>query len=300
MLTCIPFSEDFIAVQRQLIAQQVLQEKGLSVALQSRTLTSTTKRAPLQPLTSPSHGNQYRSNRQRKVAKPVPQQLEMSPYKKGSYHNNAVGGDDHSISTATMTTMSHEPAPPLHLPTFKPAIGCISASDFIVRCFVARLRSGVTVVKHGRTKFKKSSRLCTLKIDRDGQSLIWLPAHPNPGSSQILPESQSESVRSSSRSKRLNLSECKEVRMALTPDPKKPAYTGSAVLREKCEAADAHKSFALIFEHRTLDITSMTADQCTMLAQGFSALCYHLHLKRNYRRFHSPPEEATRRGCFRL
>lgn len=45
---------------------------------------------------------------------------------------------------------------PMYLPTFKPATGCTNASDFIVRCFVARLRSGITVVKHGRSRWCKS------------------------------------------------------------------------------------------------------------------------------------------------
>ena len=77
-----------------------------------------------------------------------------------------------SLSTATQT---HEVRMPMYLPTFKPATGCTNASDFIVRCFVARLRSGITVVKHGRSRWCKS-RLRILHIHPDGRSLSWKPA----------------------------------------------------------------------------------------------------------------------------
>jgi hypothetical protein len=53
-------------------------------------------------------------------------------------------------------------------------------------------------------------------------------------------------------------------------------YTGTSVLRLKCEAANAHKSFALIFSTRTVDITAVTADQCKVLMEGFSSLCFRL------------------------
>ena len=55
-------------------------------------------------------------------------------------------------------------------------------------------------------------------------------------------------------------------------------YTGTPILRQKCEAANAHKSFALIFAKRTVDITSVTADQCKVLMEGFSALCFRLQV----------------------
>jgi len=152
------------------------------------------------------------------------------------------GGSGHSISTATQT---HEVRMPMYLPTFKPATGCTNASDFIVRCFVARLRSGITVVKHGR-------------------SLSWKPAEGEPASSRRPPK--------------LDLSTCLEVRHAWSPDPQNPMYTGTQILRQKCEAANAHKSFALIFKTRTVDITAVTADQCKVLMEGFSALCFRLQV----------------------
>jgi len=165
-----------------------------------------------------------------------------------------------SLSTATQT---HEVRMPMYLPTFKPATGCTNASDFIVRCFVARLRSGITVVKHGRSRWCKS-RLRILHIHNDGRSLSWKPAVGEPNSSKRPPK--------------LDLSTCKEVRHAWSPDPLNPMFTGTPILRQKCEAANAHKSFALIFPKRTVDITAVTADQCKVLMEGFSALCFRLQV----------------------
>ena len=165
-----------------------------------------------------------------------------------------------SLSTATQT---HDVQIPMSLPTFKPATGCTNASDFIVRCFVARLRAGITVVKHGRSRWCKS-RLRILHIHKDGRSLSWKPAEGEPTSSKRPPK--------------LDLMTCTEVRHAWSPDPQNPMYTGTPTLRQKCEAANAHKSFALIFPKRTVDITSVTADQCKVLMEGFSALCFRLQV----------------------
>lgn len=169
----------------------------------------------------------------------------------------------HSISTATQTMGTHEVRMAMYLPNFKPATGCTNASDFIVRCFVARLRSGITVVKHGRSRWCKS-RLRVLHIHPDGRSLSWKPAEGEPASSRRPPK--------------LDLSTCLEVRHAWSPDPQNPMYTGTQILRQKCEAANAHKSFALIFKSRTVDITAVTADQCKVLMEGFSALCFRLQV----------------------
>jgi len=152
---------------------------------------------------------------------------------------------------------------PMYLPYFKPATGCTNASDFVVRCFVARLRSGITVIKHGRSRWCKSC-LRILHIHPDGRSLSWKPPLGEPTSSKRPPK--------------LDLSTCLEVRHAWSPDPLHPLYTGTAILRQKCEAANAHKSFALIFPRRTVDITAVTADQCKVLMEGFSALCFRLQV----------------------
>ena len=175
----------------------------------------------------------------------------------GDFQNMSSG---QSLSTATQT---HEVRMPMYLPTFKPATGCTNASDFIVRCFVARLRSGITVVKHGRSRWCKS-RLRILHIHPDGRSLSWKPAVGEPTSSKRPPK--------------LDLATCLEVRHAWSPDPQNPMYTGTPILRQKCEAANAHKSFALIFPKRTVDFTSVTADQCKVLMEGFSALCFRLQV----------------------
>ena len=182
-----------------------------------------------------------------------------------------------SVSTATQT---HDVNMPMYLPTFKPATGCTNASDFVVRCFVARLRSGITVVKHGRSRWCKS-RLRILHIHPDGRSLSWKPAEGEPASNKRPPK--------------LDLSNCLEVRHAWSPDPQNRMYTGTPILRQKCETANAHKSFALIFKTRTVDITAVTADQCKVLMEGFSALCFRLqvaNLARNGKQQHRPmPEE---------
>jgi len=174
-----------------------------------------------------------------------------------TYPNISSGA---SLSTATQT---HEVRMPMYLPTFKPATGCTNASDFIVRCFVARLRSGITVVKHGRSRWCKS-RLRILHIHPDGRSISWKPAVGEPASSKRPPK--------------LDLSTCEEVRHAWSADPLNPMFTGTPILRQKCEAANAHKSFALIFPKRTVDITAVTADQCKVLMEGFSALCFRLQV----------------------
>lgn len=176
-----------------------------------------------------------------------------------------------SISTATQT---HEVLMPMYLPTFKPATGCTNASDFIVRCFVARLRAGITVVKHGRSRWCKS-RLRILHVHNDGRSLSWKPAEGEPSSSKRPPK--------------LDLSACTEVRHAWSPDPQNPMYTGTSILRLKCEAANAHKSFALIFPTRTVDITAVTADQCKVLMEGFSALCFRLQVANLAKSKHARP-----------
>jgi len=177
-----------------------------------------------------------------------------------------MGGEFPSMSSAqslSTATQTHEVRMPMYLPTFKPATGCTNASDFIVRCFVARLRSGITVVKHGRSRWCKS-RLRILHIHPDGRSLSWKPAQGEPSSNKRPPK--------------LDLTTCLEVRHAWSPDPGNPMYTGTPILRQKCEAANAHKSFALIFPKRTVDITSVTADQCKVLMEGFSALCFRLQV----------------------
>jgi hypothetical protein len=61
----------------------------------------------------------------------------------------SISNDDESGYQESTTEMD----------SFTPATGCRDASDFIVRCFVTRLRSGITVIKHGRGRWYSTSKL---------------------------------------------------------------------------------------------------------------------------------------------
>lgn len=157
----------------------------------------------------------------------------------------------------------------LHLPTFTPAHGCTNASDFIVRCFVARLRAGMTVTKHSRSRFCKSHDRI-LHILPTGYHITWIP--------ETEEEVTAKSVKKPPT--KLDLTKCLEVRHAWSRDPKSMKYTGTATLRSKCKDGAANKSFALIYPTRTVDFTCMTVDQCKILMEGFSALCFRLQMAR--------------------
>lgn len=301
-------SDDLIAIQRLLLAQRVLQAKGLVACPRHHSKSqppAVSDRRFLQLNSELEHHHCH--NPSLLLPRPVSQredhQISLAfkdPPTSTFKTSHRSGSDVDSVSTATMTIMPREPPPPLHLPTFKPAAGCINANDFMIRVFVARLRSGITVIKHGRCKFKKSSRPCVLKLDSDGESLSWMPARTEKDNSETEQTLQkSGPCRRRPSSKRLKLSQCHEVRLALSMDPENPTLNGSAILREKCDAADANKSFALVFEHRTLDITSMTQDQAKMLTEGLSALCYRLHLQKNTQQAQTRcyPYETKSRSC---
>jgi len=223
-------------------------------------------------------------------AHPLPTQTPFGPSAAVTQEPSISAGstatqtaDGHTLATtaqnsphrpfATNTTTARMNVP-MHLPHFKPATGCTNATDFIVRCFVARLRSGITVIKHARSRWSKS-HLRTLYVLPDGRTLTWRPAvlesHHGYGSSN-------NNAQRRRRPPQLDLLTCSEVRHAWSADPSNPMFTGTPILRQKCEAAFAHKSFALIFEKRSLDITAVTADQCKVLLEGFSALCFRLQL----------------------
>ena len=155
----------------------------------------------------------------------------------------------------------------LYLPTFIPAHGCTNASDFIVRCFVARLRAGITVTKHSRSRWCKSHDRI-LHILPTGYHITWIP------------ETEEEAIKKSTKKPptKLDLTKCLEVRHAWSRDPKARRYTGTATLRTKCKEGTANRSFALIYANRTVDFTAMTVDQCKILMEGFSALCFRLQM----------------------
>mmetsp|Transcript_23301 Transcript_23301/g.42053 ORF Transcript_23301/g.42053 Transcript_23301/m.42053 type:complete len:243 (-) Transcript_23301:552-1280(-) len=193
---------------------------------------------------------------------------------------------------------SHNSPNPLSLPrVFTPATGCTNFSDFLVQSFVARLRVGIVVIKHGRSRVWGSSKKSVLT--GDGRILTWHPYQDNDSTSTTVPNHKNTSSPKSSPKKKktiyqsihkLDLATCQEVRHAWTTDPRAPGFVGTPILRQKCHVSQAHKSFALVFPHRTLDITAVTADQCRVLTQGFSALCYRLHTSSSHRKQVSPPE----------
>ena len=153
----------------------------------------------------------------------------------------------------------------IKVPHFKPAEGFSKASDFIVRCFSARLRSGITVLKHNRSRFSKS-QYRVLYLLPDGKTLTWKPL---------------EGEKDKGKRPKLDLSKCVEVRHAYSPDPESKKLQGTAVLRKNCRDGMAARSLSLIFgRRRTLDITALSKDLATVLLEGFSALCFRLHLLR--------------------
>jgi hypothetical protein len=254
----------------QLLNDAVPDERAAAIAKQENFLQGELDDSSDEDFDSPEGNDGYYGNDVNKDETGSDQALSSDHSKPRAPGESAedmgLGGDFQNISSAqslSTATQTHEVRMPMYLPTFKPATGCTNASDFIVRCFVARLRSGITVVKHGRSRWCKS-RLRILHIHPDGRSLSWKPALGEPASSRRPPK--------------LDLTTCLEVRHAWSPDPQNPMYTGTPILRQKCEAANAHKSFALIFPKRTVDITSVTADQCKVLMEGFSALCFRLQV----------------------
>lgn len=182
-----------------------------------------------------------------------------------------------SMEFINMATLSNaKEALGLFLPNFVPASGCTNASDFIVRCFVARMKLGMLVTKHNRNRFVNSHER-VLFIRPDKFHLTWVPNEDE------IPISR-DSIRSiTGRSKArkisiMDLSKCTEVRHAWGKDPRHPKYTGTATLRAKCKENRVKQSFSLIFPERTLDFTTGSYDQCKLLMDGFSALCFRLQM----------------------
>mmetsp|Transcript_14740 Transcript_14740/g.21743 ORF Transcript_14740/g.21743 Transcript_14740/m.21743 type:complete len:298 (+) Transcript_14740:44-937(+) len=176
------------------------------------------------------------------------------------------------------------------LPLFRPAFGCTDTSDFLVRSFVVRLRTGIRVIKHAHSPHAHPrSQVRILHLHSDGKSITWspeqLPAADESSSRKFKSSSANNNNNRSSKNtnkkkhrRGLDLTTCREVRYALGPRPlfhKK----GTKVLRECCHhRSDIEKSFSLHFPGRTLDITAATTDQCQVLLNGFSALCFRLRI----------------------
>lgn len=150
----------------------------------------------------------------------------------------------------------------IRVPTFQPAEGCTNASDFLVRCFCARLRGGITVMKHNRSRWSKS-QLRVIYLLPDGKTLSWKPT---------------EGQKDKGNRPKLDLTKCREVRHAWSADPDYRKKQGTAILRKNCKEGMAARSLALVFPKRTFDMTALSLDLCKVLMEGFSALCFRLQL----------------------
>ncbi|KAL7579707.1 hypothetical protein ACA910_021851 [Epithemia clementina (nom. ined.)] len=149
------------------------------------------------------------------------------------------------------------------VPKFTPAVNCSNASDFVVRCFVARLRAGITVIKHNRSRWSRSASRDLILLP-DGKNLSWKPA---------------EGEEDKGKRPQLDLTKCLEVRHAWSRDPDTRKQCGTSVLRKKIKDDNsAARSLSLIFHKRTFDMTASTPDSCKVLMEGFSALCFRLHM----------------------
>jgi hypothetical protein len=186
------------------------------------------------------------------------------------------------------------------IPNFTPAQGCYNASDFVVRCFTARLRTtGFTVLKHNRSRWSKAKHRI-LYLMADGKTLSWkIPedeaVEEKAGKSK---PSQTSSPNKNVKYPKIDLSTCLEVRHAWTKDPSsRDNKRGTPVLRQRLATSQlASKSFSLIFKSRTLDLTAFSNDQCKVMMEGFSALCFRLQLKEKEENdssntFSKPPNE---------
>lgn len=145
---------------------------------------------------------------------------------------------------------------------FTPAESFNNASDYVVRAFTARMRLGITVIKHNQSRWSKSTYR-KIMLEADGRTLVWKPI---------------EGEKDKGKRPKLDLSKCIEVRHALSRDPSTRKQVGTSVLRKRCKDNTADKSFALIFKKRTLDFTAVNMDQCLLMIHGFSALCYRLKM----------------------
>ena len=197
----------------------------------------------------------------------------------------------------------------IQIPNFKPAEGCKNASDFVVRCFTARMRiSGFTVLKHNRSRWSKAKNRIIYLLP-DNQTLSWRECddemmklgmttngkndgknnkHITPNDLKNDKDSDLHQLRhngdSGGRGPKVDLSKCIEVRYACSIDPKNTKKRGTPVLRSRCKDEWAGKSFSLIFANRTLDLTAFSNDQCKVLMEGFSALCFRIQLQKMERR----------------
>eukprot|EP00566_Odontella_aurita_P006996 CAMPEP_0113561780 /NCGR_PEP_ID=MMETSP0015_2-20120614/20163_1 /TAXON_ID=2838 /ORGANISM="Odontella" /LENGTH=742 /DNA_ID=CAMNT_0000463607 /DNA_START=175 /DNA_END=2406 /DNA_ORIENTATION=- /assembly_acc=CAM_ASM_000160 len=166
-----------------------------------------------------------------------------------------------SLSTQT-ATQTHEVRMPMYLPTFKPATGCTNASDF---------KSDASLLASAQASLLSSM------ADRGGASPAFAYSMFTPTGGPYVETGAGGAVQLK-KAPKTGPEHVPGGKARVEPDPLNPMFTGTHILRQKCEAANAHKSFALVFPKRTVDITAVTADQCKVLMEGFSALCFRLQV----------------------
>ena len=161
------------------------------------------------------------------------------------------------------TNSTEDTASTLFIP-FIPTRNIFAVDSFTVRTFVARLRQGIIVLKHPRSRYSKSSYRILHSID-NGRTLSWTsPSNETP----------------SKKNPRFSLLDCCEIRHGWTVDRDSPNFTGTRNLRKKCAPEDAFNSFSLIFPTRTIDITALSSDQAAILIQGLNGLCFKFREER--------------------
>lgn len=186
---------------------------------------------------------------------------EIDEFKQRARSNESVKEEMVSIAKQTVDLAQEHRADVIR---FKPAETYDNASGYILRVFTARLRQGITVMKHNKSRWSKSAyRVLTLLPD--GKTLTWKPL---------------EGEQDKGKRPKVDLTKCREVRHAFTKDPDTRKLTGTSVLRKRCKENMASRSLSLIFHKRTLDITALNVDQCKILMEGFSALCFRLQVAR--------------------
>ena len=86
---------------------------------------------------------------------PTESETTVDDYDDDGERSKAATESSDFLSGAPITTGgSQQPKHKMNveIPGFKPAVGCYDCSDFLVKNFLARLRSGMKVVKHSSSR----------------------------------------------------------------------------------------------------------------------------------------------------
>lgn len=211
----------------------------------------------------------------------------------------------------TNSTISLDPSLPSLLPPFQPTRNITQVTSYEVRTFVARLRSGMVVLKHPRGRYSKSSYRILHTVD-NGRTLSWTSLDPEKGSRKFprfgigdvreIRHAWTEDVThvtsrrlgslrhnrfsgtsiktksTSNRSSTPSLLPTSRSHTSTTPPhpfTSPPPY-GTKILRKKCHPSESFLSFSLIYDDRTVDFTATSADQATVLLRGLNGLAFKL------------------------